>query len=270
VPSRPAGWSLDRGGHRSALFTLSHNREGRAESALLTYGLKIKARRRSGLCPLGPVQHATPLPAAPARHRRPPAAAPLGRRPTCEDGRAASSPTPRSRRLTRNIKPGSAASEPIGSGDGFRGLLEQHRPAWIEIIRRQTEPGPPSPVSAAPLPLPLRPERPPLAVSLAGRALTARSALDIVKRRAVGRFAAGIGHYLGCHSCRATGIPTYLVHGGTLERATAIAGHASTRTTQPTRADRARGDRAGGILEKPRILQPEGRRIQLDLITPAS
>jgi integrase len=44
--------------------------------------------------------------------------------------------------------------------------------------------------------------------------------------------AAGIGHDLGCHSCRATGITAYLVHGGTLERAAAIAGHASTRTTQ--------------------------------------
>jgi integrase len=63
---------------------------------------------------------------------------------------------------------------------------------------------------------------------LAGRALTARSALR-VKRRAA---AAGIGHDLGCHACRATGITAYLVHGGTLERAAAIAGHASTRTTQ--------------------------------------
>ncbi|HVT58975.1 MAG TPA: tyrosine-type recombinase/integrase [Thermoanaerobaculia bacterium] len=64
---------------------------------------------------------------------------------------------------------------------------------------------------------------------LAGHALTARSALRVVKRRAA---AAGIGRDLGCHSCRATGITSYLVHGGTLERAAAIAGHASTRTTQ--------------------------------------
>ncbi|HVT61626.1 MAG TPA: tyrosine-type recombinase/integrase, partial [Thermoanaerobaculia bacterium] len=64
---------------------------------------------------------------------------------------------------------------------------------------------------------------------LAGHALTARSALRVVKRRAS---AAGIGRDLGCHSCRATGITAYLVHGGTLERAAAIAGHASTRTTQ--------------------------------------
>jgi hypothetical protein len=39
--------------------------------------------------------------------------------------------------------------------------------------------------------------------------------------------AAGIGCGLGCHSCRA-----YLIHGGTLKRAAAIAAHASTRTTQ--------------------------------------
>ena len=64
---------------------------------------------------------------------------------------------------------------------------------------------------------------------LAGHALTGRSALRIVKQRAA---AAGIGRDLGCHSCRATGITAYLVHGGTLERAAAIAGHASTRTTQ--------------------------------------
>jgi hypothetical protein len=30
--------------------------------------------------------------------------------------------------------------KPIGPGDAFRGLLEQHRPAWIETIRRQAEP----------------------------------------------------------------------------------------------------------------------------------
>jgi site-specific recombinase XerD len=64
---------------------------------------------------------------------------------------------------------------------------------------------------------------------VAGHALTARSALRIVKWRAS---AAGIGRDLGCHSCRATGITAYLVHGGTLERAAVIAGRASTRTTQ--------------------------------------
>jgi len=42
----------------------------------------------------------------------------------------------------------------------------------------------------------------------------------------------GIGSDVGCHSCRATGITNYPLNGGTLERAAAIAGHASTRTTQ--------------------------------------
>jgi site-specific recombinase XerD len=64
---------------------------------------------------------------------------------------------------------------------------------------------------------------------LTGEPLSARSALRVVKRRAA---VAGIGRDLGCHSCHATGITAYLFNGGTLERAAAIAGHASTRTTQ--------------------------------------
>lgn len=64
---------------------------------------------------------------------------------------------------------------------------------------------------------------------MTGEALSPRSALRMVKRRAA---AAGLGDDLGCHSCRATGITNYLLYGGTLERAAAIAGHASTRTTQ--------------------------------------
>jgi site-specific recombinase XerD len=64
---------------------------------------------------------------------------------------------------------------------------------------------------------------------LSGSALSARSALRVVKLRAE---AAGVGTDISCHSCRATGITNYLLNGGTLERAAAIAGHASTRTTQ--------------------------------------
>jgi site-specific recombinase XerD len=64
---------------------------------------------------------------------------------------------------------------------------------------------------------------------LTGEALSARSALRVVKQRAA---AAGLGDDLGCHSCRATGITNYLIHGGTLEQAAVIAGHSSTRTTQ--------------------------------------
>jgi site-specific recombinase XerD len=44
--------------------------------------------------------------------------------------------------------------------------------------------------------------------------------------------AAGIATKLGNHSFRATGITAYLKNGGTLEKAAAMAKHASTRTTQ--------------------------------------
>ena len=68
---------------------------------------------------------------------------------------------------------------------------------------------------------------------LTGEALSARSALRAVKQRAA---AVGLGDDVGCHSCRATGITNYLIHGlihgGTLEQAAVIAGHSSTRTTQ--------------------------------------
>ena len=45
--------------------------------------------------------------------------------------------------------------------------------------------------------------------------------------------AAGIETKLGNHSFRATGITAYLKNGGTLEKAAAMANHASTRTTEP-------------------------------------
>jgi integrase len=51
----------------------------------------------------------------------------------------------------------------------------------------------------------------------------------MIRRRAV---AAGIETKLGNHSFRATGITAYLKNGGTLEKAAAMANHASTRTTQ--------------------------------------
>lgn len=44
--------------------------------------------------------------------------------------------------------------------------------------------------------------------------------------------AAGIATKIGNHSFRATGITAYLKNGGTLEKAAAMANHASTRTTQ--------------------------------------
>ena len=57
----------------------------------------------------------------------------------------------------------------------------------------------------------------------------AASSRSVTTRRAA---AAGIATRLGNHSFRATGITAYLKNGGTLEKAAAMANHASTRTTQ--------------------------------------
>jgi site-specific recombinase XerD len=59
--------------------------------------------------------------------------------------------------------------------------------------------------------------------------LPADSAYQMVGRR---RAAAGIETKIGNHTFRATGITAYLKNGGTLEKAAAMANHASTRTTQ--------------------------------------
>jgi site-specific recombinase XerD len=55
------------------------------------------------------------------------------------------------------------------------------------------------------------------------------NAYAMIRRRAA---AASIATKLGNHSFRATGITAYLKNGGTLEKAAAMANHASTRTTQ--------------------------------------
>ena len=55
------------------------------------------------------------------------------------------------------------------------------------------------------------------------------NAYAMIRRRAL---AAGIATKVGNHSFRATGITAYLKNGGTLEKAAAMANHASTRTTQ--------------------------------------
>ena len=55
------------------------------------------------------------------------------------------------------------------------------------------------------------------------------NAFAMIRRRAA---AAGIETKLGNHSFRATGITAYLKNGSTLEKAAAMANHASTRTTQ--------------------------------------
>jgi integrase len=55
------------------------------------------------------------------------------------------------------------------------------------------------------------------------------NAYAMIQRRAT---AAGLATRIGNHSFRATGITAYLKNGGTLEKAAAMANHASTRTTQ--------------------------------------
>ena len=55
------------------------------------------------------------------------------------------------------------------------------------------------------------------------------NAYAMIRRRAA---AAGIKTKIGNHTFRATGITAYLKNGGTLEKAAAMANHASTRTTQ--------------------------------------
>ncbi len=64
---------------------------------------------------------------------------------------------------------------------------------------------------------------------LTGTPLPQANAYAMIARRAA---AAGIATKVGNHSFRATGITAYLKNGGTLEKAAAMANHASTRTTQ--------------------------------------
>jgi integrase len=53
--------------------------------------------------------------------------------------------------------------------------------------------------------------------------------LRMIKRRADG---AKLVSTTSCHTFRATGITAYLANGGTIEKAQAIAGHESPRTTK--------------------------------------
>lgn len=57
----------------------------------------------------------------------------------------------------------------------------------------------------------------------------ANDALRMIKRHAR---TAGLSPRLCCHTWRATGITAYLLNGGTIEKAAALACHESTRTTQ--------------------------------------
>jgi site-specific recombinase XerC len=65
--------------------------------------------------------------------------------------------------------------------------------------------------------------------TLSGKGLSARAALDIVKRRCS---TAGLPDDICNHSFRATGITLHQDAGGDLEAARQIAGHASVKTTQ--------------------------------------
>jgi integrase/recombinase XerD len=64
---------------------------------------------------------------------------------------------------------------------------------------------------------------------LTDQRMNRREALKVIKRRAQ---AAGLSTRIGNHTFRATGITTYLLNGGSLEHAQAIAGHESPRTTK--------------------------------------
>ena len=65
--------------------------------------------------------------------------------------------------------------------------------------------------------------------ALTATPLPQANAYAMIRRRAA---AAGIETKIGNHTFRATGITAYLKNGGTLEKAAAMANHASTRTTQ--------------------------------------
>jgi len=54
-------------------------------------------------------------------------------------------------------------------------------------------------------------------------------AMAMIKRRAM---LAGLPANISCHTFRATGITTYVLNGGTLEKAQQIAAHESPRTTR--------------------------------------
>ena len=65
--------------------------------------------------------------------------------------------------------------------------------------------------------------------TLTENAMARTDVLRMIKRRAL---AAGLPASTCCHTFRATGITTYLSHGGTIEKAQQIAAHESIRTTK--------------------------------------
>ncbi len=69
--------------------------------------------------------------------------------------------------------------------------------------------------------------------ALSAKRMTRRDVYRMVRRRAAD---AGIATKIGCHTFRAPAITNYLEHGGTLEKAQAMANHESARTTKLTTA----------------------------------
>ena len=65
--------------------------------------------------------------------------------------------------------------------------------------------------------------------SISDRRMSRVDAFRMIKRRVR---AAGLDEAANCHTLRATGISAYLLNGGTLARAQAIAAHESPRTTK--------------------------------------
>ena len=65
--------------------------------------------------------------------------------------------------------------------------------------------------------------------AITGRAIDRKNVFHMIHRK-IGK--TGLPKEIGCHSFRGTGITNFLQHGGDIETAARIAGHASTRTTQ--------------------------------------
>ena len=84
-------------------------------------------------------------------------------------------------------------------------------------------------VSTTLAPLSANPSRNRLCLRARASMIASGYTYAMIGRRAA---AAGIATKLGNHSFRATEITAYLKNGGTLEKAAAMANHASTRTTQ--------------------------------------
>jgi len=116
-----------------------------------------------------------------------------------------------------SAKPASGGTTPVAVREGWRHNLDEYLVAYLDGAGLRDDP------------------KGPLFRTIGrGTAKVTRTVLPqanayaMIRRRAA---AAGIATKLGNHSFRATGITAYLKNGGTLEKAAAMANHASTRTT---------------------------------------